>query len=109
MKRLTCPNSVRVLGRTYRISFEDLHGHAFGFCQPNQQVILIQPGMIEDEEKDTVLHEVIHAVDYLMQLGLTEDQVRSTATGLYAVMKDNPKLATYLFETFNTNKRNDDK
>ena len=61
-------------------------------CRSNQQTIHYADDLQLDEKSDTVLHEVIHAVDHQMDTDLTETQVRRIATGLCAVFKDNPKF-----------------
>jgi hypothetical protein len=43
-----------------------------------------------------LLHEVCHAVDDAMDCKMKETQVKKLATGLLAVLKDNPQLAAYL-------------
>jgi hypothetical protein len=54
------------------------------------------------EEADTVLHEILHAILFQMAVLLPPDVeeqfVRSAATGLYAVLQDNPQLAKWLIQ-----------
>lgn len=38
----------------------------------------------KDQEASTLLHEVIHAVDFLLKIGLNENAVSRLASGLYA-------------------------
>jgi hypothetical protein len=95
MASLKCPKTVRIFGRDFPISFENLVG-VFGLCFPSEQHIKIQKGLTQVEEVDTVLHEVIHAIDYQMNLDMTELQVRGLATGLIGVFSDNPKFASYV-------------
>ena len=47
-------------------------------------------------EQDTVLHEVLHVVEEYAGLDVAEEVVEKFATGLLAVLKDNPALASYL-------------
>lgn len=46
----------------------------------------------EDQQKCTFIHECLHGIDEITESGLTEDQVRKMAKGLYAFIKDNPNV-----------------
>ena len=67
-----------------------------GECDSDKQVITILDQQPLETEQDTLLHEVLHAVDDAMGLKMKEAQVKGAATGLLAVLKDNPRLAAYL-------------
>lgn len=54
------------------------------------------PSQPKPQQQDTLLHEFIHAIDDAMVLGLTEEQTRAAATGLLAVLRDNPEFTKYL-------------
>ncbi len=47
----------------------------------------------DEQLKDTLLHEVIHIIDYDGQLGLSEQQVHSLATQLYSFFHSNKEFA----------------
>ncbi|MBS4000792.1 MAG: hypothetical protein KGZ71_09960 [Desulfobulbaceae bacterium] len=51
--------------------------------------IYINGGLSTDEQKETLLHETIHVVDYQLKLGLTEDQVHRLSVGLFTAIQDN--------------------
>lgn len=93
------PKQVRILGREYDIMFKDDIG-AMGLCYTTQGKIEVQEGQHPVEEADTVLHEILHAIHFLMDIGLSskteESVVRKTATALTQVLLDNPKLVTYI-------------
>jgi Zn-dependent peptidase ImmA (M78 family) len=84
---------------------------ANGTCGEDVQSILIDPQMGKDMERDTVLHELLHAVFHLYDVRsslpedgdgdvkkLEERVVRPLATGLLVLLRDNPKLVDYLLE-----------
>jgi len=52
--------------------------------------------MPKDLELDTIIHEITHAIDYQMNLDMSERQVHGVGAGLAAVLIDNPKLIDYL-------------
>lgn len=91
------PKTVRILGKTYKIEvipdFENC-----GECHDNKQVIKLQADMPLALEQDTLLHEIIHALDYSMKLNMKERQVSAAASGLIAVFRDNPRFVSYLFQ-----------
>jgi hypothetical protein len=96
MKR---PERIRVLGKRFDVKFagdtilaQDLNGE----CDSDRQLILVREGQPLESEQDTVLHEILHAIDEAMGLKMKEAQVKGAATGLLAVMKDNPALVAYL-------------
>jgi hypothetical protein len=96
---LSKPRQVRIIGKTYSIlwtSGKPLDDGDLGELDPATQRMSIRVGQPLEQEQDTVLHEVIHAIDNELNLGLREAQVRSLATGVLAVMKDNPRFSTYL-------------
>jgi hypothetical protein len=98
MKR---PSSVRILGRTYKIAYVPLcpfEGQPYGNCDNPNLTINILEGQKPIEERDTLLHEAMHALFYHMciHLGDEEGIVRPTATGLIAVFQDNPEFAKYI-------------
>ncbi len=91
--------SCRVIGKTYRIAYSSgkpLDEGDLGELDPAKQRITVRKGQPLEQEQDTVLHEVIHAVDIEGNLGLSERQVRGLGTILLGVMKDNPAFVRYL-------------
>lgn len=102
MKLLKRPTHVRVMGRDFIISYEDvtlLGTDALGRCDPGYCRIAIQNGQHPAEEADTVLHEILHAIWYCMSIsegGADEEAVvRRMASGLTGVFMDNPHLLKY--------------
>ena len=96
MKR---PLKLKILGKPYSVNYvtgEPLAEDELGECNDNAQALYIREGQVLDNEQDTLLHEGIHAIDEQMQIGLKEAQVRRLATGILSVLKDNPKLISYL-------------
>lgn len=96
------PVAVAISGRAYKVRNRDLSAlNAYGLCESNPGVISIDDKAHESEfqKRDTLLHEVMHAV--LRQQGRTytkaeELYVTSLATGLLGTLRSNPKLAAYL-------------
>lgn len=98
---LTCPiEEVDVLGRRFKISVlapdEDIESD--GSMDLQLQEIKYRLVKTPAYNKDTVLHEIIHAVEEMLDCGLTEHQVRVLATGLLYVLQQNPDLVSWLCE-----------
>lgn len=105
----TCPDTIRVFGRTYSFNYETAGGlgqDRVGSCDNIHQIITIDGNQSLVEEADTVLHEVLHAIFYTMKIGLdldTEEKcVSALATGLIGVIQDNPEWAQWIIENKST-------
>ena len=57
-----------------------------------RQEIHIGDGMAAEQEYDTFLHEVLHAIDHNGQMGLSEKQIHRLASALLGVLLDNDLL-----------------
>ncbi len=89
------PKTLRIVGKTYDSVKVPLIDDC-GLCEDHTQQIKIDTKMGHDLERDTLLHEAIHAIDYCMQLSMSEKQVNGMGTALYALLNDNPELIKYL-------------
>jgi hypothetical protein len=91
-----------ILGKRYRVNFIEREegGGDCGECLYNVCTIEVATGFqCLEQQRDTLLHEVLHAVDHEMNgLGgaLRERHIRALATGLYAVLRQNPALVAFL-------------
>lgn len=92
MKR---PDKIKILGKAFAVNAnvpEALNGE----CDTDKQTISIRDGQPLESEQDTVLHEVVHAIDEAMDIKMKETQVKKLATGFLAVIKENPSFVSYL-------------
>ena len=96
------PEELRIFGRTYSITYvpqEALAGLS-GLCDNGLQLIHIAEGQGSEEQKDSVLHEGLHAVIYVIKLvlsqALEERVVTALAAALVGLMQDNPEFAKWL-------------
>lgn len=53
-----------------------------GVCDMDNMLITIYDGYPQSKINENILHEIIHALDKDMQIGLTENQVHSLGMGL---------------------------
>lgn len=92
---MTLPPYVMILGKRYQI-IESSHIEECGLTEPHACTIYISTDINPQQVRDTLLHEIVHAIDYEMHLGMKERQVHCVATGLLNLFKDNPHLASEL-------------
>ncbi len=93
------PNKIRILGIDYSVTYYDqeLPGtHAMGLCKNGLCEISISLSSHgHGHEKATLIHEIIEAANYRMELGLKHRQISGIETVLFQVLRDN-NLANYL-------------
>jgi len=93
------PERLKILGKPFQVTYGNsapLEEGDMGDCNTEGQTLTIRDGQPLENEQDCVLHEAIHALSDYMEIKLKEHQVTKLATGLLAMLKDNPKLAAYL-------------
>ena len=101
------PARICILGKPFKVGFVPIEhiglrdnaeddDPGMGRTSPERQEIYVRSGQPLESEQDTVLHECLHAVDETLGLQMNEYQVTVLATGLLAVLKDNPSLRSYL-------------
>ena len=91
------PENLRIIGKDYKITRKHKQG-SVGECDDYIQEINVDPEYPLQSQQDTLLHEIIHAVDYAVKTKLSEEQVSALATGLYAVFNDNQHLLGWINE-----------
>ena len=52
----------------------------------------------EQQRRDTLLHEIIHAISDSVKLNMKEKQVHALACCMLQVLRDNPELVEYLLK-----------
>jgi len=90
------PAHIRILGKRFTVGNGPLKDDLVGECDTDAQTIYVKDGLPLDSEQDVLLHEVIHAVDEMVDAKMKESQVKRLATGLLAVLKDNPRFVSFL-------------
>ena len=93
---MTPIKTLKIVGKKYKLIYDAKMQDDCGSCDDNKQEISIKKQMPSDLELDTIIHEITHAIDYQMNLDLTERQVHGVGAGLAAVLIDNPKFLEYL-------------
>jgi len=97
---MNCPKEVQVLNLTYKIRWVDkeieIGSDAHGWCDFNNQLIVINKDNSEQIVKEVFLHEVFHALSAAMDLMEPdaidhEQMVSRMATGFCTIWAQNPK------------------
>ena len=88
--------NIDILGKIYAVQWTDKKEGDYGECFSDQCRIEIAGYQCVSQQRDTLLHEVLHAVDHEMHSGMSEPQIRRIATGLLAVLRHNPAFAAFL-------------
>ncbi len=87
------PDQVRIMGKDFAIcpvdnlrAVHDARGMNFNV----EQRIDIDTTQPTEGQEETFLHEIVHALNYLMAIPLKEEHVQRLGAGLYQVLADNP-------------------
>ncbi len=107
--KLKLPKSVKVLGKKYTVTVAEVLVKENGaealinraaICAGHHSSkdcsIVIDAEQGKEQAKDTLVHEMLHAYDYAMQLDLTELQVHRLAACVVAMISDNPEVGKLL-------------
>jgi len=93
------PDKVKIGWQTYKIieiePKEDLitaSERFYGQILYDKSKILLKADVSEEQKRNTLLHEIIHAVDEAYNIELSEKQVDTLGNALMAVFIDNPDL-----------------
>ena len=96
---MTAPDSVRICGKVYKVKAIErnaLGADRAGEASHQHLVITYDTSWALAQQKDTVLHEVLHCCEHAAGLELEEHTIASLATLLYGVAQDNPQLWKWL-------------
>lgn len=91
-------SSVRVLGIDHEVvMIED--DETCGEYHQDECKITISEGLHPVARRSTVLHEIIEAINGMLELKLRHPQISGLEAGLMQVLQDNPELVYYLGES----------
>ena len=83
---------LRILGMDYRVDVSPRNVDAQnlrGQCNVEDCLIYITGEGDQQVMRETLVHEVLHAISERLNIGLDEEKVRNLSVGLDAVMADN--------------------
>ena len=81
----------RIMGRDYkltRMTRKEAVKYA-GKISNHEQAIVVDVECAPQYVEDTVMHEALHAMDFHLNLGLSEHKIKLLETGLASFLRDN--------------------
>lgn len=101
------PARVRIVGQHFSLERYDMppvaatlaEGYSRGYIDHRTSEIVVSSMLGPEQERQTVLHEIIHGLGDTLHIGLDEQAVQGLAAGLLALIRDNPALIAYITET----------
>lgn len=98
----TIPAKVNILGQLWFVNsvvdLEDVgQAPVDGLCHPNLLKIDIEKYLPVERQREVLLHEIIHAVDSIFDLELSERQVDKLARGLYGSFATDSVTRDFIF------------
>ena len=88
--------TLKIIGKRFKV-VNDAKMEDCGLCDSQKHVITLKANMPPALYLDTLIHEITHAIDYEMNLEMSERQVHGIGSGLAAVFFDNPKFIDHLY------------
>lgn len=96
------PDTVTIIGQPFAIEFVPASDARFikdgvGRTIPGEQRLLIADGQAPAQERDTVLHEVLHGCIRIVKSDAEDEEIVGTlAPVLLDVLRKNPELTKWL-------------
>jgi len=88
---------VDILGKRFTVRWSKMEKD-YGQCESGKCLITVDPSQHAEQQRDTLLHEILHALDHESDTGLRERQIRVQATMLLQFMRANPEVVRWLCE-----------
>ena len=81
-------SEIKICGHYFKVRFVDNllseeGGHAWGRIHIGRELIEVELDCSDTKREETITHEVLHAVDSSLGLGLNEGQICSLANALF--------------------------
>jgi len=67
-------------------------------CYTSDTIKLEKDAPTEAQRADTLVHEIMHNVFYQCGCKLTHSQESSVATAVFTILRENPKLVSFITE-----------
>ena len=107
------PNHIRLLGVSIPLIVSsskpvDPEEEVYGVWDGNEMTITLNSDCGAVQERTTVMHELVHAIDDFLYLEMSHQEVYILSQVLYQVLIDNPTLTDYLMFVPNDEDRHRD-
>lgn len=95
--------TIRLSGKEYDFEFIDGYFQAsgnWGFNNCNICKVVIDNGLSDDNKAETLIHELIHIIDFHNEIGLEHRVVSTIASNLYEYISNNKAIRDILCKNF---------
>jgi len=86
------PNNIKILGNTYKVIYQSVSktgNDTFGGHGGMYRTIWINTTLSHQCQESTILHEIIEAINFHLNLELKHKTINQLEAALYQVLKDN--------------------
>lgn len=88
---------IKVGPYSYKVIVKKLR-KKFGTCDFRTHEIFIDPNQSPDTKRDSLMHEILHAVDDLAGIKQREEEINRRSPILLMVLRDNKQLIKQLLQ-----------
>lgn len=88
-----------ILGHEYSLEYDpnwSRENDASGSCCCNTMRIVIDSSHPDSRQRSTLIHELLEAIDFELEIKLEHSQITRLETGLFQVLTQNPELINLL-------------
>ena len=93
---MNIPKTVNILYKGYNVeNVDNLHnegGDLYGQIDYLNEKIYLNSASSEEQKKATLIHELMHGLDEMFNIGLKERQIEKLGNAVYMLIKDNPQM-----------------
>lgn len=96
---MTYQERLRILGFWTRLIADPTLARdhdCWAMLRPAANEIAVDPTVAAERQGESLIHEIIEALNARLEIGLTHDRLTALAAGLYAVLRDNPALMAFV-------------
>lgn len=94
------PSKIDILGKLFKINKisedDESKEDCDGLMELSEQILWYRKQNALGYNQDTIIHETLHAIDEMLILKLSEQQVHQLAVALLALVKHNPKFVEWI-------------
>ncbi|MCK5605091.1 hypothetical protein KAR91_24590 [Candidatus Pacearchaeota archaeon] len=95
--------TMKVLYALYKIVFKpnvrlEDDSKCFGSYDHELRIIKINTDYTEEHQRVALIHENNHAIDYMVGLDLSEDQIRALSNMLFESIEENPEMWDFIIK-----------
>ncbi len=90
------PKQIKIGGHIFKVIIEDRDNVGadgkLGSCKASINKIWLDIKQPQTQMESTLLHEIIEALNWQMNIGISEEKICQLEAGLYQTLKDNDLL-----------------